>query len=289
MPSAYGTRLTVRDSSVSNNESRLWSDFPSYLEDGTYLDMLAKAGGIHVSDDSPVVITGSRIDGNTTSIEAPNAEWGAIDAGLLVTASPLVMRDSSVSHDRLEARLLTAPGGPGSAFEWDGTADISGCRFVGNVSEVTALDGVAGVSGAVAPLAILYHEQEVGPSTVRDSVISDNLTRAISPRGSAYAQGAGLFNDSPLTLEKVLVTRNQAVASSRGTTAWLEPAAEHARRRVTRGFGTSSRTRAGVRSRRWGDRDEPTPRGGGIRVRHVRRPAGRDRGRLGRVRQEQRP
>ena len=208
------TTLELWDSSVSGNEARLTSSFPSYLDDGTYLDMLVNSGGIHVSGFSPVTIVRSRIDGNTAAIDAPHAVWGVINAGLQAGNGELVMRDSSVSRNRLQARLLTTPDAPGSAVEWDGVADISGSRFVGNTSVVTAEDGVAGVSGAVASLAILVQETDPGRSVVRDSVISDNVAKAVSPHGSAVVVGAGVFNDSSLVLEDVEVTRNRAVAVS---------------------------------------------------------------------------
>ncbi len=213
--SGHETTLEVRHSSVSHNTARLRSTFPTTLPDGTYLDLLANGGGIHISEGSPTTIVASRIDHNRATFIDPNAEgYGVINVGLQASG-PLVMRNSSVSYNRLVTRQQAAPEIPGGAFQWDDVARISGSRFVGNTQLVVASRGDATVGGAVAPLAILVQESDPGRSVMRDSRVEDNRTKVVAQHGDAVIFGVGLFNDSSLTLRNVVVRRNVGVAKSR--------------------------------------------------------------------------
>jgi hypothetical protein len=204
--------LTLHNSSVVDNTAGLRSDFPTFLEDGTYLDMLANGGGILATGNYPVTLRSSRVDRNRTFIDAPNAEWGVINAGLFVGDGPLTMRESSVSHNVAHARLLHAPWTMGGAVEWHSAADVRTSRFVGNRSITVASDGDARTSGAVGPLGILAFESDPGLSVMRDSLISKNVSMSVARDGTAFVYGAGMTIDSRVRLDRVRVSENRAVA-----------------------------------------------------------------------------
>ena len=149
-----GSTVSITRSSITDNESTLQATWPRATSDGTLIDTLANSGGIHVGDSATVNITGSHIDGNRTSFDNPNSDWGAINAGLQVGAeSRLTMTDSTLSHNALSARVLTtASSGPiGGAVEWDSDATITRSRFIGNTTTVDAVNGDAWAAAAVAP------------------------------------------------------------------------------------------------------------------------------------------
>ena len=206
----FDSPLTLNHSSVVGNLSQLRTSFPSYLDDGTYLDLLANGGGIHVNGGNPVHVASSHIDGNTAAIYAPNAEWGVINAGIQVDDGPFVMRNSTVSNNLAKGVLASAPDSPGSAIEWDGEGHVYGSRFVGNRIEITALHGDARVAGAVSPLALLDGDE--ARSVVKDSVIAHNTVVAKAPHGSAIAEGGGVWGYANVSYIHTLVADNSAAA-----------------------------------------------------------------------------
>lgn len=212
------TTLTMRASTVSGNTASLSSTFPYFLPDGSTIDQLANSGGIHVGDHAHVTILSSAIDANTVSFDDPNGQWGVINAGLQVGQSPLMLRDTSISHNRLRAQVMTtADSGPlGGAIEWDFTATISRARIVGNTNIVTSRNGEAGVAAAVAALAILTQGSDPGPSTMSDSIIQGNTSTATTSTGPATVLGAGLLTQSSLTLHNVTISKNRGVSIGNG-------------------------------------------------------------------------
>jgi hypothetical protein len=210
--------LELRNSSVVGNSASLRSDFPTFLEDGTYLDMLAEGGGIAAGGGYPVTLRSSHVDRNRSVIDAPNAQWGAINAGLSVADDgPLVMRESTVSHNVTDARLLNAPWTLGGAVQWNAAADIETSRFVGNRSITVAIDGDARTGGAVTPLGIVAFESDPGRSVMRDSLIAGNVSTSVAHHGTAFVFGAGMTIDSNILLERVKVRDNRSVALGAAT------------------------------------------------------------------------
>jgi hypothetical protein len=209
------TSLTLDHSSVVDNESRLQTDFPSALPDGTLLDLLANGGGIHVSGlTTPVTLLSSHVDRNTTAVVGPNAHDGAINAGLHAGGGPLAMQDSTVSQNVLTADLQAATDAPGGALQWDGVAEISGSEVAGNITTVTARQGDATAGGAVAPLAIVVQARDPGPSLVQHTVIRDNLVTVLAPNGRATVFGGAVTNDANTVLDDVRIQGNRVIARS---------------------------------------------------------------------------
>jgi hypothetical protein len=213
-----GRISTLRHSSVSGNEARLETGFPSYLADGTFLNLQANGGGLHIGNDVPVTVDFSHIEGNTTSIVGARAQDGVTTAGMLVNRSPLVMRDSTLDHNTATADVQAAPQGDGGALEFDGVAQITGSEFVGNTTTLIASTGDSVALAPVDALAIVVTEADPGPSVVSDSVIADNLTTVVAPHGTGKVFGAGLTNDASTVLADVRVEDNTAVARSETAT-----------------------------------------------------------------------
>jgi hypothetical protein len=97
-----GGGLTIDSSVIDDNTAAISSIFP------TGVDMLTNGGGIHVGDDSTVTIDNTRIDRNAVVLDTSNADAAGFDAGMIVGASALVLRSSTVSDNRVVANVRAA-------------------------------------------------------------------------------------------------------------------------------------------------------------------------------------
>lgn len=203
--------FTIRDSVVSENSVQLTSALPVSAGESN-INMNANSGGIHVSDGLPSAsVERTSITDNSVSADDRVGEPTSIDSGMLVGDTPLVMSHSVVAGNRAFARYATSvdQGPGGSALELDGGGTITGTSIVDNVDVATSPSGPAAENGG---LAVLNFNNDPRRVTVRDSVISGNRVKATSATGSASVQGAGVFNNSLLTLHGVVVARNAGVA-----------------------------------------------------------------------------
>ncbi|WP_345764219.1 hypothetical protein [Diaminobutyricibacter sp. McL0608] len=214
-----GSTVSITRSSINDNESTLQATWPRATSDGTLIDTLANSGGIHVGDFAAVNITGSHIDGNRTSYDNPNGDWGAINAGLQMGyRSRLTMTDSTLSNNALSARILTDTSGPiGGVMEWDSDATITRSRFIGNTVTVDAVNGDASAAAAISGLSLLT-DQNDAKTVVSDSIIAGNTATARTTTGRADVLGAGLLSQTDLTLTRVAITGNKGIAKGSGGT-----------------------------------------------------------------------
>jgi hypothetical protein len=206
-------QFVIRDSVVNANASRLTSTLPLLSTDGSFV-MLANAGGIHVGDNIPTTVERTTINDNAAISSDPQGEASSIDAGMIVGASLLTMRDSHVDHNLTATTALTvADVGPaGSALEVDGSGTIVGTSIDGNIATTLSPDGAAITAGGLGMFG-------TDLLTVENSTISQNFTSARSDTGSASVMGGGVFNNSLLTLDHVAVSGNMARAEGRAGTA----------------------------------------------------------------------
>jgi hypothetical protein len=216
--------LTVRGSAVNDNSSQLSSSLPYSLDDGTTIDMNANSGGVHVGDGVPTTTEASAINENTTIANDLHGEPLAFDAGMLVGASQLTMRDSSIDGNTVIANVgSSADVGPsGSALELDGGAVVVQTSISSNSDHVYSS---AGAAGATAALAVYDFDGNPQPVMLLNSRISDNHARAFSHTGTATVQGAGIINNSLLELRHVAVTGNTGhieapAGSAQGAGIW---------------------------------------------------------------------
>jgi hypothetical protein len=205
-PPQPACRLVVRGSTVSANASTLTNTLPAFAG-GQLIAMLANAGGIHVGDSIPTTVQNTTIAGNTTTASDPQGEPAAIDAGMIIGDSPLTMKNARVERNLTSVTSATTEdsGTSGTALELDGPATITNASIVGNVTTVFTPDGDAGANGA---LAVFNFSGDPELVTVRNSVIANNVTTARSDTGAATVMGSGVFNNSLLDMDGVLVTGN---------------------------------------------------------------------------------
>lgn len=205
-----GGSLDVRHSVVQGNTARLVSTLPSFAG-SSLITLNANSGAIHVGDGIPTTISDTAITANSVSASDPNGEPISFDSGVYVGDSNLTMNDTIIQgNDSTSTSATTADSGPGgSAIELDGGGTIGNTRITQNTAAQHSLNGIAGVSGA---LAILNFNHDAKLVTVSDSVISGNIAKTTTQTGTAITQGAGILNDSLLTLNEVQVRDNSGQA-----------------------------------------------------------------------------
>jgi hypothetical protein len=210
--------LTVGNSTVTGNSASLTTNLPKFAG-GQLIELNANSGGIHVGDGVPTTVDGTVIKDNSASADGPHGEADAIDAAMNVGDSPLTIRDSTISGNRLTDNLATNAdsGSDGSAVEADGGGIISNTRITGNTVTVVSPNGVAGNAGA--GLAALHSDNDARLLTVSDSVISGNTAIARTSTGSATITGVGILNGGLLKLDRVVVSRNDGTAIGPSGTA----------------------------------------------------------------------
>jgi hypothetical protein len=197
---------------IGGNAASLTRTFPSFVGD-TQLEMTSQAGGVLVAGEAPATIERSLFVGNESTANDPVGEPAAYDSALLVLDGPLTMSDSVISDNRVTSVTeTTADIGPaGTALEAHGGGTITNVQVVDNVSVISAPDGDAVATGAVA---VYNFDGDPQPLRFVDSVISGNHAVASSATGMATTQGAGIFNNSLLELRNVVVDHNIGKAAA---------------------------------------------------------------------------
>ena len=209
--------VTIRDSSISGNRVDLTSDLPAFVGD-ELMGIESHAGGALIANHVPTAIERSVFAGNVVTGRAPNAQAIVYDAALHMLDSPLTMRDTLITGNRVEADTLsTEETGPqGSAVELQGGGTLTNVHIVGNSVVARADDGLAGATGG---LAVYDFTGSPDLARVRNSTISGNTVVAASRNGSAVVTGAGVFNNSLLDISRTLVSRNAGKAIGPDSTA----------------------------------------------------------------------
>jgi hypothetical protein len=177
--------------------------------------MNVDAGGIHVSGDVPVTLDHVRLENNTVTASAPNAEPNAFDSALVTGDSQLVLRNSRIRGNQVTytTRDTTHFGPGGSAVEIDGPATIANTEITNNPATVNS-PGEADLTGALAILPFDFGANANTPVplvSVTNSKIDGNVTTA-NGGTVANALGGGVFNNGNLELRNDQVNANAAVA-----------------------------------------------------------------------------
>jgi hypothetical protein len=192
--------LAIADSSVSNNRADLSSSYPSSV------DTHAIGGGIHVQGSASATIRNTAVNGNSATAVDPVGDTTAFSGGIDADGS-LVLRDSTVSNNRVSG---TSGGGvflDSGALEIEGAATISNTRFTGNSLSAIAPAGLAlsegGAIGTVTTELV----------TISDSVITGNSVSGTTTTGSAIVEGGGIQNGGLLQLRNSTVSDNTGTAT----------------------------------------------------------------------------
>ena len=196
-----GPRLTVINSSVTDNSAELEASLPNSVELG------ANSGGIHISSSvSAATISNTTIAGNSVTMTNTVGDAEAFSGGIHVDLevdfkmSNSVVADNSVSSATLAGSSGNAWGDSG-AGELHGS--ISNTRFTRNTVTVSSAAGDAtAIAGAFVDFGSITH-----------SVISDNHVHASSPGGTAFAAGGAIVVETGLTLRNTKVSANTVHAS----------------------------------------------------------------------------
>lgn len=201
-----GGEFTIAGTTVSRNTASLAAALPSSV------DLLAIAGGIHVSGQVPAPrISDTLIVGNAAIMTNTLGNASAFSGGLHVDGGDLVMNDSILASNRVVSATLA--GSTGNAGGDSGAGELGGelSRTHLNRNTVT-VTSVAGNAQALAGAAIVT-------GALSDGDVSMNRVRAISPRGTASVAGGGLFVGDKLTLSDVAVNGNRADARAHSGSA----------------------------------------------------------------------
>jgi hypothetical protein len=199
---ALGSRMTLSNSSVTDNSAALAASLPNSVE------QLANSGGIHITSNvSAATISNTTISDNSVTMTNTVGDAEAFSGGVHVDLdvdfkmSNSVVADNSVVSATLAGSSGDA-GGDSGAGELLGT--ITNTRFIGNTVTVSSAGGDA---NAIAGAFIDF-------GSITNSVVSDNHVQASSPGGTMFAAGGALVVDEPgLTLRNTKVSGNTVNAS----------------------------------------------------------------------------
>jgi hypothetical protein len=211
--------VVIRNTLIGDNQATLTSHLPAFADNGL-IDVQAHAAGILVANDIPTTIERSVFKGNDVSVTNPVGEPLGFDAALQVLDSPVAMRDTLITGNTVTSDTPNtedvAPAG--TAVELDGGGSLERVQIVGNPVTVKTTDGLASANSG---LAVYDNFEESSPDLLRvsDSLIASNTAVARSRSGDAQIVGAGVLNNSLLTLRDTAVLGNVGRASGAGGTA----------------------------------------------------------------------
>jgi len=208
-----GVSVNIQSSTVSGNTASLTNTLPFFVAGGNSIDMNANGGGIHVGDGSSVAITGTTFDGNTVVANDPNGEPYAFDAALHPGDAPLVLRDSSLTNNRLIVTAASSAdvGPSGSTLDLYGPVTVSNTRITSNSTLVTSVNGTASAAGTV-----YSGDPQTTPALVTNSLIANNTVKAVSSSGPATILGVGVINEGLVTFRNTTIRNNVGTAGGTG-------------------------------------------------------------------------
>jgi hypothetical protein len=154
------------------------------------------------------------------SARNPVGEPLAFDSALHVLDSPVTVRDVLIAGNTVTSDTLTTEhvGPAGSAVELGGGGALKRVQILGNTVTVKTSEGLASATNGLATYDN-FEESSPDLATVENSVIAGNTVVARSQRGDAQIIGAGVLNNSLLTLRDTAVSHNSGRAVGAGGTA----------------------------------------------------------------------
>jgi hypothetical protein len=199
---ALGSRMTLSNSSVTDNSAALAASLPNSVE------QLANSGGIHITSNvSAATISNTTISDNSVTMTNTVGDAEAFSGGVHVDLDVDFKMSNSVVADN-SVVSATLAGSSGDAGGDSGAGELLGMitntRFIGNTVTVSSAGGDA---NAIAGAFIDF-------GSITNSVVSDNHVQASSPGGTMFAAGGALVVDEPgLTLRNTKVSGNTVNAS----------------------------------------------------------------------------
>jgi hypothetical protein len=211
--------VVIRDTLIGDNRAELSNHLPPVVDDEP-LDLQVHAAGVLIANDIPTTIERSVFAGNDVSAKDPVGEPLAFDSAMHVLDSPVTMRDVLIAGNTVTSDTLTTEhvGPAGSAVELGGGGALKRVHILGNTVTVKTSEGLASATNGLATYDN-FEESSPDLATVEDSVIAGNTVVARSQRGDAQIVGAGVLNNSLLTLRDTAVSHNSGRAVGAGGTA----------------------------------------------------------------------
>jgi hypothetical protein len=193
--------VVIADSDISGNRVSVTSTYPDFS------DVTASGAALDFDEShtGPVTVTNTRIAGNSVTAVNPVGDANANSIVYINAGSPLTMRDSVISGNR-----VTAHGGADVfacvVLDVNSPASIDDTVITDNTVSATATAGdVYAACGA-------FFAASAEGVLLSDSLVANNRVE-VSAGGSATMGGAGISNGGTLTL------RNTKVMSNRGSVA----------------------------------------------------------------------
>ena len=208
--------VVIRDTLIGNNRAELSNHLPPVVDDEP-LELEVHAAGVLIANDIPTTIERSVFAGNDVSAKDPVGEPLAFDSALHVLDSPVTMRDVLIAGNTVTSDTLSTEhvGPAGSAVELGGGGTLKRVHILGNTVTVKTSEGLASATNGLATYDN-FEESSPDLATVEDSVIAGNTAVARSQRGDAQIIGAGVLNNSLLTLRDTAVSHNSGRAVGAG-------------------------------------------------------------------------
>jgi hypothetical protein len=200
----FGSTVTIDSSSVTDNNSALYSTLPADV------DQLANAGGIHITDGvATASIANTVFARNSVTMTSTAGDAVAFSGGLHVDeAVDFKLSNSAIVDNTVRCETLASSPG-------DANCDTAGAQLVGTISNSLIARNDVTVSSANGDATA--GGNFILPATITSSAVRDNHSVATSVHGSAFAYGGGLIVDPDvgaggLTLRNSVVSGNTAEA-----------------------------------------------------------------------------
>ena len=199
-----GSTLTIDASVVNGNTVDYATSVPADHPCGGK----GQAGGIKIGGDQTTTVTilNTTIGDNSVIAASSSGDLIAFAGGIDDDGS-LVVRDSTISGNRVSGTSGASAFLDAGGLEIEGAATITNTRFTGNNLAATAAAGMAlsqgGAIVAVTPELV----------TISDSVVRGNSASSTTATGSAVVQGSGIQNGGLLELRGTTVSDNTGTAS----------------------------------------------------------------------------
>jgi len=204
-----GGALVMRNCAVTGNRAALAAALPNSV------DLLAIAGGIHISDRAAGTIRDTTISGNQVSATNTVGNATAVSGGVHSDLDFMLTNDV-VTNNSVHSTTLS--GSSGDAYGDSGAGEMSGTinhtRFTGNTVIVSSAAGNATAIAGSTFFLSSYPQSGLAQSMAYN-VVSGNHLRVSSPHGSAAAMGGGLATDGVWKLNNTRVNDNTSYVSGR--------------------------------------------------------------------------
>jgi hypothetical protein len=196
-----GGTFTMSDSSVTNNNATVTSDFAQFN--------FIPSAGVHIKGGAESAsISNSTISGNTATLtnSAGNASVGHGGLQIDLCWPCAVTLSSDAINDNSVTATATGPSG-------DATGGSSAGEFGGTLKNVQVTGNTLHVGSAAGNATVEAGATIFDGGTIINSLIGSNHVHASAPHGSVDVRGGGINAFGPTTLRNSTVSKNTVTAT----------------------------------------------------------------------------